>query len=516
MGSLSAFTDICNRLRAHQVEPFKHLVEVLSQHQSAVDISDTGVGKTYVAAAVAKAIQLPTLVVCPKIVVSAWHRAATHFDDSLSVINYEKLRVCNTEYGGWENPRIRDEGRQDYFTCQCCQQRVDIANSGGCFAHPLGIHCLEKKTKTHRYGRFEFHDAIKFLVFDEVHRCGALDSLNAEILIAAKRQGIKVLGLSATAACNPLSMRALGYNLDLHNDKYDQLANAVVGQGMKVGAPFKIQVKPSFYKWLAKNGCRKIPPLPGIRWAVGAERQLEVMKDIRSQIIPARGVRVSVADIPGFPKRDIAAELYDIEDSNQINRFYQEMREAIGLLGRRCELDKAPESAITRLLRAKQRIELLKVPVASELAADYVAKGHSIGIFVNYRQTLEELQSRFTDAAVIFGGQSEVNRAIQIERFQSDATRIILIMSEAGGVGLSLPDTRGNFPRGGLVMPTDKAVTMRQIFGRFHRDDSVSNCFYRVLLAAGSIEQRMHRNLNQKLANLDALNDSDLRPIVCQ
>lgn len=241
---------------------------------------------------------------------------------------------------------------------------------------------------------------------------------------------------------------------------------------------------------------------------IGANKQIEVMRDIRSSIIPARGVRVTVESIPNFPKRDIAAELYDVENPHNIDAVYSSLQR----LQERSATDKNSELAITELLRDKQRLELLKVPVAAELALDYVDKGYSIGIFVNFRQTLDELAQRLPGAVSICGGQSSLERQAVIDMFQNDISRIILIMSEAGGVGLSLPDLHGNFPRGGLVMPTDKAVTMRQIFGRFHRDDSISNCFYRVLLAANSIEQRMYRNLNQKFSNLDALNDGDLSP----
>lgn len=226
MGILPRFRDaempgiaeINSRLRPHQVEPVQQLRTILASHQSAVDLSDTGVGKTFVAAAVAALLRIPTLVVCPKIVVSAWHRAAEHFGDTLSVINYEMLFTGRSDFGYWE--RAREAGiskREIFFVCVCCQRVVDFAKFSPCYCHPRGVHCIDQKKKPQRLGRFIFHDAVKFVIFDEVHRCGALDSLNADVLIAAKRQNIKVLGLSATAACNPLAMRALGFNLDLHS-----------------------------------------------------------------------------------------------------------------------------------------------------------------------------------------------------------------------------------------------------------------------------------------------------------
>lgn len=498
-----------NLLRPHQVLPVRNLFEILRNYQSAIDISDTGVGKTYVAAAVAAAMQIPTLVVCPKIVQSAWHRAAEHFGDTLSVINYEALLTGRSDFGYWERAKEAGIGKRDtFFVCACCQLKVDLENFSPCYCHPHGVHCIDQKKKPQRLGRFIFHDAIKFVIADEIHRCGALDSLNADMLVGVKQQNIKLLGLSATAACNPLNMRALGYNLDLHGDRNDVFLGPPSCANGKCVRP----MRPNFYRWASKYGCRRDPAFHGFKWLVGADRQTEVMAEIRSSIIPARGVRVRVSDIPGFPKRDITAELYDVEHPEGINRYYEQMRSALDELAKRKSTDKAPDSAITSLLRTKQHIELLKVPIAAELASDYTDKGYSIGIFVNFRQTLDELAKRLPGAALIFGGQNDKERQFAIDVFQDNACRAIIIMSEAGGVGLSLPDLDGQHPRGGLVFPTDKAVTMRQIFGRFHRDDSKSNCFYRVLLAAGTVETQMQRRLTQKFSNLDTLNDGDLKP----
>jgi len=508
-------------LRPHQIEPVDALDEILRGYQSAVDLSDTGVGKTYVAAAVAARLRLPTLVVCPKIVITAWHRAASHFNDTLSVINYEALRTGRSPFGYWKKCPSGISQRDSYYICQCCQRRVDFENFSPCYCHPNGIHCVDIKKMPQVLGDFVYHDAVKFVVADEVHRCGGIDSLNAEMLIAAKRQNIKVLGLSATAALSPLGMRALGYNLDLHGDKYEipvfpKHQIPVFANSVKFieDAPGFIHLSrlPNFYQWASRYGCRRDQRFHGFKWVVGADKQVEIMREIRDSIIPARGVRVRVQDIPGFPQRDITAELYDINKPEQIDALYAEMAAPLQRLAETMAGDKAPDNPLTRELRARQRIELLKVPACAELASDYIDKGYSLGIFVNFRQTLDELCSRFPDSLAIYGGQPDGERESQIDAFQSNDVRLIVIMSDAGGVGLSLPDVTGNHPRGGLVMPSHRATVMRQIFGRFHRDDSKSNCWYRVLLAAGTLEQPMYRNLNIKFNNLDALNDADLTP----
>lgn len=474
------------KLRPHQIEPVAKLVDIFRRGDNAVDLSDCGTGKTFVAAAVAKELQLPTLAVVPKIAVSQWRAAAAHFDDTLSVIGYEALRTGRSPYGTWENtppPGFRNER---YFKCQCCQREVDFDNFVPCYCHPEGTHCIETKKVAWDYGKFSFHPAVKFIIFDEVHRCSAVDSLNADMLIAARRQGVLVLGLSATVACSPLQMRALGYALRLHT-----LSN--------------------FYVWTRRYGCGKIDGLAGWHWKAGKDRQVEFMAKLNQEIIPARGVRVRVADIPGFPARTIDCRLFDLDDSQKVDTIYNEMKSSLDALAKKTESDVSADHPLTMQTRLLQKIELMMVPLFTELANDYVAKGCSVGLFVNYTQTIVEFQKRFQTKCVIDGSNANT-RSAAIARFQSGEDRVALINNEAGGVALSLPDETGEHPRVGLVSLPRSARTFKQLISRFHRESSKTPCTYVVPLIANSKQVSIYKKLQGRLDNLDALNDYDFLP----
>lgn len=484
------------KLRPWQHDPASHLLGVLKKYGSAVDLSDTGVGKTYVACAVMAALQLPTLVICPKIAISMWHRVAAHFGEKISVTNYENIRTGKTLFGTWQHPKEKEEEEEEILHCQCCQQTVSFAAGRyrSCHCHHAGVHCVTIKKQRHSYGNFNFDPAIRAVIFDEVHRCGGMRSLNAELLIGAKRQQISALALSATAACNPLQMRALGYCFDLHT-----LTPA--------GGAF------GFYQWAARYGCRRDVRFQGFKWLVGEARQREVMREIRGRIIPSRGVRVRCADIPGFPESDIIAELYDLEENNGIDVLYAEMAAALSLVDAAAASDVNSNHPLTIILRARQRIELLKVPIAESLANDYLAKGYSVAIFANFRGTISELGRRLDTNAIIDGSPAGVaHRQKHIDRFQENAIRVILANSEAGGCSVSLHDLRGDSPRVGLVFPSFSAVTMRQVFGRLRRDGGRSRSHYRVLFAANTCECRIAAALRAKSNNLDSLNDADMMP----
>src|SRR6185436_18735169 len=237
--------ELLDRLRPWQPEPVMTLLQSLVCGGAAVDLSDTGVGKTYVACAVAKLLRAPTLVVCPKISQTVWKSVAQqHFNDTISVINYESLRMGNTPFGTWQH-RPPSSTPPPEFICQCCQLPVLLASPSACYCHPQGIHCLVAKKTAWNYGDFRFAEPVRLVIFDEVHRCSGIDSLNADMLHAAKRQNKMVLGLSATAATGPLKMNALGYLLGLHGGS-----------------------KSDFYNWCRKLGCRRPPGQPGFKWMV--------------------------------------------------------------------------------------------------------------------------------------------------------------------------------------------------------------------------------------------------------
>lgn len=418
--------------------------------------------------------------------------------DRLSVINYESLRTGNTDFGKW----TRFKPSSITFRCETCQRKVNIEDPRDkCPYHPRGIHCIETRKTAPSYGDFEFHRAVRTVVFDEVHRCNGLDSLNADVLIGAKRQAKKILAISATPAHSPLHMKALGYALDLHNLKSDKLIPQRVG--FRVGAP-------SFESFIKGYGCRWDQRFHGFKWMVGQAEQLKIMNEIRASIVPSRGVRVRGDDIPGFPQRDIQAELYDLESPERVNAAYARMAEAVGRLNEKKASDVNEEHPLTKMLRARQEVELLKVPVFAELAQSYLDQGFSVCCFVNYRQTIDELSKIFNSFGVI-DGQTKDRDGV-VDRFQSNILRLLFINSEAGGISLSLHDLFGGFPRMGLVSPTFSAVTLRQIFGRFQREGGKSRSFYRVIFAAGTVEMPIYRAVRPKLNNIDALTDGDLTP----
>jgi superfamily II DNA or RNA helicase len=87
-------------------------------------------------------------------------------------------------------------------------------------------------------------------------------------------------------------------------------------------------------------------------------------------------------------------------------------------------------------------------------------------------------------------------------------------MIQAGGLGVSLHDLKGNHPRVSLLTPTDNAVELKQALGRVHRSCGKSKSIQRIIFAAGTVEDKVCVSVRRKLGNIgtvnDGLTDSDL------
>lgn len=495
-----------SRLLPYQVAPFRKLVSGFEQGlQAQVDFSDVGTGKTYVGAAVAAHFSLPTLVVCPYSVKSSWAEAAAHFSDELSIVNYESLTTGKTPYGSWEFQAIVDRPRPYFFSCTICQKkfRTELDLGNPCQYHPAGIHCVVRKTESIDYGKFLWNSAVGTIFFDEIHRCSAMDSLNAETLVAAKRDGRRILGISATAAWSPLKLRALGYALDLHGDS----APLMVKRGS-----LTFQRAPDFFAWSRKFGCRRHPAFKGWHWFASEKEQVAIMGEIRKEILPARGVRIEVADVPNFPTVSVQPQLFDLPESpdSATNESLEIFEERAG--------DPLLWSEITRRLRARQRSELLAVSTIADLAKDKMDAGLSVAIFANFMQTLDELGKRLGVEAFLDSRTTGADRDRIIGQFVRNETRIVLGNSAACGVGVGLHDKGRGLPiehdpicpRYGIVIPGEDAIVYQQTLGRLPRQGGRSHSIFKIFLVKG-IQEKVYKNLMQKKANIEALTDGDLK-----
>ncbi len=420
----------------------------LKKHRVALDASEPGCGKTYVACAVAKAIGAPVVVVTTKATIPSWKQVAEGFGVNLLLVtNYELIRKGSLS----ECRKLSNNPTFPYFW-----------NVPG--------------------------DTL--IIFDECQKCKSLKSLNSALLISARRRNLRLLLCSATAATNPLEMKALGYALGLH-----YLSN--------------------FYSWAYANGVTQGYYGPEFR---GGSRYL---RRIHSQIFPKLGSRLRVADIHDFPVALISAAVIETGKAVEIQKEYDRMarelkvaeatedHESLRRLAHEMQAKRA--NKLTLLTRSRQAIEMYKVDAMADMARSALEEGMSVVLLVNFTETICALSKALDCPNIICGGQDPQDREKIIKRFQRNEITTVICNISAGGVGVSLHDPMGKRPRLSIISPTYSASDLRQALGRVHRAGGAA-CVQKICFAAGTVEEHTAELCAAKLANLDLLNDGDVQP----
>ena len=169
-------------------------------------------------------------------------------------------------------------------------------------------------------------------------------------------------------------------------------------------------------------------------------------------------------------------------------------------------------SELVAILRARQEIELVKVPLFLEMIEEGLENGMSVVVFCNFTETIHALAERLNTQCIVNGeAKYEKTRQQSIDDFQNDKERVILINIAAGGAGLSLHDVNGKYPRMSLISPSYSAVQMRQATGRVWRDSAKSKSIQKIVFVANTVEEKVCDTVNKKLNNMDILNDGDLQ-----
>lgn len=442
------------RLRDYQIEPADRLEQLLRDNRGAADLSSMGTGKSLVACEIIRRRDKPTLVVAPKVSLSAWLDFGKLVGAEFDVLNWEKLRTGRTPYGSWVT---------------YARRRM-------------------KDGSVKEMKKFAWDPAVHDVFFDEAHVASGADSQNGAMMRAAVTAGKTVLAITATPAENPLQLRALGYLLGLHNDA-------------------------NFWQWCLRNGCHR-GPFGGLEFTATKAKAAAAMTKLNAQIAE-RVVRVRIEDLPPGAMPDVLldAPLIDIDEAAEIEKMHAELRAALQEIDEKgLQLDGVESHPMVRALRARQRIELLRVPGYAELAQQRLDAGRSVLFFVNFASTVVALHKIFPTFGIIDGAHTE-NRGAELAALQSDLSRGLICNQQAGGVALSAHDITGKHPRSSIISAVGvRARDVIQCCGRTRRNGSMSIPEILIPVASGTCEEKIRARFLVKKTCIDALVDGDFQP----
>lgn len=438
-----------------QIPHVRNLIDSLYLNGVAMDLSETGCGKTYAASAVARAMNAPIIVVAPKMVLPVWEKVLKLFGVKATLlINYEKLCRGNTIHLKYMRSKKDD---------RWINAKVKF---------PPG----------------------SFVILDESHKAKGTNSLNAGFLIALKRQGYRVLCLSASQATNPLEMKAFGFATNLHTIK-----------------DFKQFTKDYGAEDLGRWGAQVF----NLDSKVAQEKMRNLHINLFDlQKIASRLTREQMGSL--FPENQVVAEAFDMgNNSKLIQAAYDRMEVELIKLEESCQ--NYSENILAVITKERRLIEMLKVPTMLEMIEDLFDEGKSVVCFVNYTETIEVIvnhlkkQKKFKDKiGTVYGGNSIKNRLQDVEDFNADKKRIMICNLAAGGQSINLHDLNGKHARATIINPSYSAINLLQALGRICRQGGLTTCYQRLVYASGTREERMCYKVQAKLSNLSILNDGEL------
>lgn len=282
-------------LRPWQVKSAEKLVSAITHWGSGVDGSELGVGKTYTACGVARELDVPFIIVCPKPVINQWKKVIdNHFHlqkNCKGIINYELL--------------IR--GRKD---------------------SSIASYVLNRQTKRKKF-TWKI-PASSLIIWDEAHRLKNYKTKNSKTCIAAHKQGYKQLFLSATLATSPLDLRTIGECTKMFNSSNE------------------------YYQWAYDHGVYKgtwglefnndVNVLKKIHSYIFEQRGSRLQRDVIPNF-PETEIIVNAYDM-------------DEQDSKKIREVYDEMKRELKKLDIKGKSDESEMAIRTRALQRAEMLKI--------------------------------------------------------------------------------------------------------------------------------------------------------------
>ncbi len=474
------------KLLPYQIEHTNNLIHSIRTYNRVLDSSDTGTGKTYSSIAACIALGKKPLIICPKSVITSWKNVLKFFNlGYYGVSNFESIQNCKMFTENSKNEKVlcpyikrievnkeavkqeqKKDEKKDKKTVKKVKNKKEIKigdNNPEQLETPVGF----------TYVWSNLPDDI-VVIFDEAHRCKNPHTLNSVLLYTLAKTTTKIIMLSATISDKPENFALAGYVLGL----YSHIRNA-------------------------KN------------WMLSVSKDHpNICAGIHDQIYPEYASRMRIKDLGAmFPSNQVVCAAYDMDCAVEIEEQYNLINEEVERLQKN---EDNSGCALARIMYARMKIEMLKVPTYIEQAKKFVEEGNNVAIFVNFTQSLRTIADELDTKCIIFGQQTLEERDESIAAFNSDRSRIIVCNTSSGGVGISLNDQNGVFPRVSIISPGYSAQAIIQVLGRIHRANTKTAVRQRIIFCNNTIEESICENMKEKITNMAMLNDKDMLSYVIE
>lgn len=480
-------------LLEHQIEHSKRLLYVLKNRNSAGDTSPPGLGKTHVGAYLARELNLPVMVFCPKSAISMWWKVLSLWGvPVVSITNYDMARSSHTE-----------------DTAKWYDMRGGYTEVASVCPWITKTKSLTKSTSANREEKEEVHYKWSlpykcFIIFDEEHVGKNIHTQTFSFIKGAiessQNQGHKMLFLSATPIEKITNVKSIFFFLGLITKPSTNSVKQYYKE--KIGADEKdIAIIHKYMYDIDISGKRK---------------STGVLSSMPSATIP-KGII-----------NDIRPVCYQMTEETT-RKIAEKSKEIIEL--RKKLKERLYDSTLGAINANRRFIETYKIEKIEELAlaalngtftldsGDIKIQNKQfkrVAIFVNYKSTLHELRARLSSKkvpingkeqyldntiALIYGDQTKKSETDEeARRYNSGEARILISTIRKGGLSLSFHDTVGDKETLVIICPPTSATDLLQVQGRSFRTNVKSSVTQVILFTLGDkIEESIRDALAKKL-----------------
>lgn len=371
-------------MRHYQLQGSERMVFL----NSCINGDDPGLGKTIqTICALAVLKKFPAVVICPATLKLNWKSEIEKFSGLKAMI------LEDSNKNSWM--RYYEAGRADIFITNYESMRK---------------YFIEKMPDTKRFmaksivPREEW-SKVRCLVADESHRLKDPTTMQSRILLRLGFQKEHVYLLTGTPVVNkPI-------------DLYPQLA--IMGKLHHFGD------KKGFIERYCDGG-------------TGANNLKELNFLLNKYCYFKRNKRDVLTEIPPKQRQTLICEISNRKEYELAESEFRRWLVAGGVTEKGIEAKMRAEMLVKMgVLRKISAIG--KIPTVIEYAEDIISSGEKVVLFAHHREVFEKLYAHFPDALFVTGGISQERREANVQAFQNDPRRKLIICgNKPGGVGITL------------------------------------------------------------------------------
>ena len=450
-------------LRPWQTEWAQRSYNILLRNHGYIDTSRMGSGKTYVILWLAKQFGFRLLIVCPVIMIDVWRRTAAEYGVPIvDIVSYQSLRSQKghqPKHGYLDRHDNVTEGgvHQVHFTPTRAYQ--DLVNQG------VMVVCDEIQNIKNNSAQYK--------------ACNAL--LRPIISVGGRSRFGLLSGTPFDKEEHAVNLlKLIGYIRAHRLYNYVRETRELVLEGIQE----------------LIDACRFINKQETDRVLT----EIPLVKGKMNHLCYTLYTRVVKTGISGaMPAPTTITGRFDVKNGfyNMTADRAEQLRMAIDELAGAVRFNERTGTAEIRadnigaVTTALVHVENAKIDDFARVATQILMedKRNKVIISLNYTSTIDEVKNLllFFYPLILNGQIPAQKRGAVVRMFNEDPNRRLLIMNTAvGGVGISLHDTTGMFPRFMIMSPSYKMLDITQAAGRIFRDGTASDATVRMFFGRGA------------------------------